>query len=321
MVGTGVGAKNGILIKGGEPLETARRITKIVFDKTGTLTQGSMSVYATEVFPGSPLSKTALMSMVGLIESNSEHPIGKSIVEVAPPPYLDEISECTSVPGSGMRASVIQRISGKILKFTIGNLKFMQEHDCMARNVDIEALEKDHESQGRTVIFVAVDSVIVSIIALADTIKPEAPAVVRALQRMGIQVAMVTGDQELTARTIADICGIQEVHAGVSPSGKQAIVSEMQLNDVVAFVGDGVNDSASLAQSDMGIAVYGGTDVAVAAASVVLMRPDLRDVITAIDLSKTIFRRIWLNFVFASVYNVLMIPLAMGFGAPWGIFF
>jgi Cu+-exporting ATPase len=195
----------------------------------------------------------------------------------------------------------------------------MKDNNCSC-SLD-PALQNHHEVQGRTVIFVAIENEIVSLIALADTIKAEAPAVVQGLKRMGIKVAMVTGDQELTAKTIAEMCFIDEVHAGVSPSGKQQIISTMQINDVVAMVGDGVNDSASLAQADMGIAVYGGTDVAVAAASVVLMRPDLRDVITAIDLSRTIFKRIWLNFLFASVYNVSMIPLAMGIGAPWGTFF
>ena len=129
---------------------------------------------------------------------------------------------------------------------------------------------------------------------------------------------MITGDQLLTAQAIGQSLGIREIHAGISPAGKQQLIKEMQLTDVVAMVGDGVNDSASLAQSDMGIAVYGGTDVALAAASVVLMRPDLRDVVTAIDLSRTIMRRIWINFAFATTYNVLMVPLAMGIGAPWG---
>jgi Cu+-exporting ATPase len=179
-------------------------------------------------------------------------------------------------------------------------------------------MERSHAIQGRTVIFIAVDGSVAALISLSDTIKPEANAVVKCLKKMGIKVAMITGDQELTAGTIAHACGITEVHAGVSPAGKQELVAAMQLTDCVAMIGDGVNDSASLAQSDMGIAVYGGTDVALAAASVVLMRPDLKDVVTAIDLSKTIMNRIWMNFFFATAYNITMVPLAMGFGAPWG---
>lgn len=317
MVGTGVGAKMGILIKGGEPLETAHRITKVVFDKTGTLTVGSMSVYTFDILAACTISRPELLKAVGLIESNSEHPIGKSMVEYAPPPYTAEIERVESIPGSGMRAVLINKSTGEKNQYTIGNLKFIQQYKCTSL-IHLDAVEKEHQSYGRTVIFVAMDGVIVALAALADTIKPEAPLVVKSLQKMGIKVAMVTGDQELTAMAIARSCHITEVHAGVSPSGKQKIVSDMQMHDVVAMVGDGVNDSASLAQADMGIAVFGGTDVAIAAASVVLMRPDLSDVITAIDLSRTIFKRIWLNFMWASVYNLLMIPLAMGFGSPWG---
>lgn len=320
MVGTGVGAKLGILIKGGEPLEMAHKITRIVFDKTGTLTVGAMSVYSFDVLEACGVPRIELLGMVGLVESNSEHPIGKSIMSYCPdPPFKDEIVSCVSVPGSGMLAAVFHKKSGKKLKFVIGNLLFMKENSCLDLSDGLLEIENSHASQGRTIIFVGVDSTIVAVISLADTIKPEAPAVVKCLKKMGIKVAMITGDQLLTAQTIAQLCGIDEVHAGVSPAGKQELIVAMQKSDCVAMVGDGVNDSASLAQADIGIAVFGGTDVAIAAASVVLMRPDLRDVVTAIDLSRTIMRRIWINFLFASCYNILMVPLAMGAGAPWGM--
>ncbi|KAJ3258293.1 ATPase Cu transporting protein 7B [Boothiomyces macroporosus] len=317
MVGTGVGAKLGILIKGGGPLEMAHKITKIVFDKTGTLTNGKMTVHTFDVFPTSILTKPEILEMVGLVEAESEHPIAKSIVKFCGDKVTHKIVSSESIHGAGVKASVTHGISGHTYLVSIGNLKFMESNGCTTP-LNLSSIQTHHESEGRTVVFAAINNTIAAIIALSDTIKPEAPAVVKCLQNMGISVAMITGDQLLTAQMIAQQCNITEVHAGVSPSGKQSLISSMQLSDVVAMVGDGVNDSASLAQSDMGIAVYGGTDVAIAAASIVLMRPDLQDVISAIDLSRTIMRRIWLNFFFASIYNLVMVPLAMGVGAPWG---
>ena len=321
MVGTGVGAQLGILIKGGEPLETAQKITKVVFDKTGTLTIGQMSVISFDIFPGSGMkvSKSELIDLVGMVEANSEHPIGKSIYAYCRPSNKQKILECESIAGSGIFATIIDSRQIK-RELAIGNLVFLKERNCEAfsSSINLESFQKHHASQGRTVIFIGIDSIITACVSLADSIKPEAPGVIKCLEKMGIQVAMITGDQLLTAQAIGQSLGIREIHAGISPAGKQQLIKEMQLTDVVAMVGDGVNDSASLAQSDMGIAVYGGTDVALAAASVVLMRPDLRDVVTAIDLSRTIMRRIWINFAFATTYNVLMVPLAMGIGAPWG---
>ena len=325
MTGTGVGAKNGILIKGGGPLEAAHKVTKVVFDKTGTLTCGEMSVVSFELFKESAkvgLDKSQIAELVGAVESNSEHPIGKSIVLYCGPvsPFIRVVS-CESVPGSGIKSVLSNSKSSSSdakIQVLIGNLDYLAAEGCYIHNQAKER-EKQHSSKGRTVVFVSINRVLCTIIALSDTIKPEAPAVVKCLKKMGIKVAMITGDQLLTAQAIGNIVGVDEIYAGVSPAGKQQIVSEMQLLDVVCMVGDGVNDSASLAQADMGIAVYGGTDVALAAASVVLMRPDLRDVVTAIDLSRTIMRRIWINFAFATCYNILMIPLAMGVGTPWHI--
>ncbi|KAJ3275396.1 ATPase Cu transporting protein 7B [Terramyces sp. JEL0728] len=318
MVGTGVGAKLGILIKSGGPLEMAHKITKIVFDKTGTLTNGKMTVHTFDIFPAGILAKPDIFELVSLVEADSEHPIAKSIVKYCGSNTTHKIIHSESVHGSGVKASITHGVTGTNYLVSIGNLKFMERNGC-STPLNLSMIQKHHESEGRTVVYAAVNNSIAAIIALSDTIKPEAPAVVKCLQNMGIKVAMITGDQLLTAQMIAQQCNITEVHAGVSPSGKQSLISSMQLSDVVAMVGDGVNDSASLAQSDMGIAVYGGTDVAIAAASIVLMRPDLQDVISAIDLSRTIMRRIWLNFFFASIYNVVMVPLAMGIGAPWGI--
>ncbi|KAI8917401.1 hypothetical protein BC831DRAFT_485164 [Entophlyctis helioformis] len=328
MVGTGVGAKLGILIKGGGPLETAHRVSKVVFDKTGTLTMGRMSLVAFRTFdvasaPG--LSDADLLSMVGAVESNSEHPLGKSIVEHARSQlgvsaFREQVVDFEAIPGSGISCHVIRADGSQMHAMHIGSVKYLQDTAGVSLTDASMATKAQYESRGCTVVLVALDGALAALVALADTLKPEATSVVRALRRMRIQVAMVTGDQELTARVIAKQCGITEVHAGTSPAGKKSIVERMQAEGhVVAFVGDGINDSASLAQSDMGIAAYGGTDVAIEAANVVLMRPDLTDVVAAIDLSRTIFQRIWINFAWASVYNVLMIPLAMGVGAPWGI--
>ena len=315
MVGTGVGAKMGILIKGGEPLEAAYSITKVVFDKTGTLTIGTMTVHTFEVIGETSLNRSKIIQIIGAVESNSEHPIGKSICEFARTSSEYQVESTQSVPGSGMFALV----SGPTGKHScvVGNIDFVKDNGCTS-NIDLRSVERHHQSQGRTVVFMGLDSKVVALVALADQIKSDAPIVVRALKKMGIKVAMITGDQQVTANVIAEMCGISEVHAGITPEGKLRLIKDMQLTDSVAMVGDGVNDSASLAQADMGIAAFGGTDVAVSAASVVLMRPDLRDVVVAIDLSRTIFKRIWINFAFASGYNLAMVPLAMGVGAPWG---
>ncbi|KAH6562764.1 hypothetical protein BASA62_008958 [Batrachochytrium salamandrivorans] len=332
MVGTGIGAKLGILIKGGGPLEMAHRVSKIIFDKTGTLTMGKMSLVAMTTDPvagARHITEKVLLSMVGAAESNSEHPLGKSIVRYARQrlnlganrAFPEQILDFHAVPGSGLSCCVIlSDASHTTHQLHLGSSKFLAQ-ECRVVISDTHlAVKQQHEAQGRTVIFVAIDGHFAGLFAFEDTIKPESLSVVRALKRMGIQVAMVTGDQELTACAIAKQCGITEIHSGTSPQGKKRIVEEMQADGhVVAMIGDGINDSASIAQADMGIAVFGGTDVAMEAANVVLMRPDLTDVVTAIDLSRTIFRRIWINFMWASVYNLFMIPLAMGVGAPWGL--
>ncbi|KAJ8329251.1 Cu(2+)-transporting P-type ATPase [Batrachochytrium dendrobatidis] len=333
MVGTGVGAKLGILIKGGGPLEMAHKISKIVFDKTGTLTKGKMSLVEMCVYPIPDIPKLTekmLLGMVGAAENNSEHPLGKSIAIHARQrlmlpqhaAFSETISDFHAVPGSGISCHVSNTAFSKTESYVlqIGSHQYLsKQHHIQFTDVHM-ATKVKHEKQGRTVIFAAVNGHLAGLFALADILKSESLLVVRALQRMKVQVAMVTGDQEYTAHAIAKQCGITEVHFGTSPQGKKRLIEAMQNEGhIVAMVGDGINDSASLAQSDMGIAVYGGTDVAVEAASVVLMRPDLTDVVTAMDLSRTIFRRIWINFIWASVYNMCMIPLAMGIGTPWGI--
>ncbi|KAI8812063.1 E1-E2 ATPase-domain-containing protein [Cladochytrium replicatum] len=483
MVGTGVGAKLGILIKGGGPLEVGARVTKVVFDKTGTLTFGKLTVtsytmvvgenssgssttprtvtvdntHGTESertihydFDNKPIPSTLLAqqtrfwSLVGAAESLSEHPVAKSMSTYArevlflPPnqTFPDPVTNFVATAGLGISCVVGSTA------VVIGNELWLAQHG-VGLDLTWTSRALQHESTGRTAVHVATDGRLAGIIALTDVVKPEAAIAVRALKDMGIQVCMVTGDQEATARVIARQCGIEEVHAGISPAGKKAIVERLQKeavveggsdeeeeeeyavqedeeaiamegrrsssvgrrsvaiegqkrgwvrmipvvgsalhraqrsvrslfrvvsrrieersysfvgkNDpdvvggasspaprgrvypptkpkrqnqrpslsrttqIVAMVGDGVNDSAAMAQADLGIAVYGGTDVAIEAANVVLMKPKLTDVVVALSLSRTIFSRIRANFAWATGYNLLMIPLAMGFGVPWGV--
>ncbi|KAK9695200.1 Cu(2+)-transporting P-type ATPase [Basidiobolus ranarum] len=290
MVGTGVGAQNGILIKGGEPLETAHKIKKLVFDKPA--------------------------------ESNSEHPLGRAIVVHAQQQMNLTTSDVVienfeATPGLGISCRAALAHSTNVV--IIGNEKWLSQNRCDIPEHHSEAI-KSFRRNGSVVILVSFDSEFVGFICLSDVIRPEARRAIKALKRMGIECAMVTGDQELTAQAVATECGITEIHAGVSPAGKTHIIQSMQLTgEVVAMVGDGINDSPALAASDVGIAVCSGTDIAMEAASIVLMRADLCDVVAAIDLSRVIFQRIRMNFVWASGYNLVAIPIAMGILLPWGI--
>ncbi|KAH6578002.1 hypothetical protein BASA62_000526 [Batrachochytrium salamandrivorans] len=255
MVGTGIGAKLGILIKGGGPLEMAHRVSKIIFDKTGTLTMGKMSLVAMTTDPvagARHITEKVLLSMVGAAESNSEHPLGKSIVRYARQrlnlganrAFPEQILDFHAVPGSGLSCCVIlSDASHTTHQLHLGSSKFLAQ-ECRVVISDTHlAVKQQHEAQGRTVIFVAIDGHFAGLFAFEDTIKPESLSVVRALKRMGIQVAMVTGDQELTACAIAKQCGITEIHSGTSPQGKRRIVEEMQADGhVVAMIGDGIND-------------------------------------------------------------------------------
>ncbi|KAJ3195461.1 hypothetical protein HK101_012028 [Irineochytrium annulatum] len=311
MVGTGVGAQNGILIKGGGPLSVASRLTKIVFDKTGTLTEGKMSVTAhtfTKAENGASVEERQFLQIVSCVESGSEHPIGKALSAYAHAAAnefpasgsgLPSMVKFEALPGLGVRCVVA--VSSKSEAVLIGNAKLLRDSGVDIPEPSMKFC-KLHESEGRTCVLAAIGRNFAGSFALSDSMKPGSAATVQALRRMGLEVCIITGDQELTARVIARSCGITEVHAGVSPSGKKSLVERMQKEGhVVAMVGDGVNDSASIAQSDLGISVYGGTDVAIEAASVVLMRDDLTEIVTAIDLCRTIFRRILLNFVWATL--------------------
>ncbi|KAI8824471.1 uncharacterized protein EV422DRAFT_493185 [Fimicolochytrium jonesii] len=326
MVGTGVGAQLGILIKGGVPLETAHRVTKFVFDKTGTLTIGKLSVVKA-LLHQTEYNEMQFFGIVGAAEANSEHPLGKAVVKHAKmmlgiTSFPHKVTEFDAVAGSGLKCEVIPPNAKKPVQVLIGNARFLKSQKCPPLPAAFVSAQTHHESSGHTVIFVAFNNAPVGLVALADTMKPSAVPTIRALHRMGIQVAMVTGDQLPTALAIAKQCGIPKshVHAGITPAGKKSLVEKFQnAGHVMAMVGDGINDSASIAQADIGIAVFGGTDVAVEAASIVLMRDELSDVVTAIHLSRVIFRRIRMNFVWATGYNLVMVPMAMGLLSPWGI--
>ncbi|KAF9133113.1 hypothetical protein BGW39_010547 [Mortierella sp. 14UC] len=352
MVGTGVGAQHGILIKSGTALEEAQKITKVLFDKTGTLTVGKLTVASwslnlpttvtvvstTDSPSGSSSTNAAaaslesltdkdLFTVVGAAESSSEHPLGRAVALYAKQQLNTSkcdaaVSEFSAATGQGIECTVTLPSSPNTsYRVIIGNKSWLTDRQVLLP----ATLKHDQESQerlGRTTILVALNSLFIGFISLSDTIKPESARTVARLQQMGIQVAMVTGDQPLVAQVIASECGIspQNVHAGISPAGKTALVQRLQDEDgyVVAMVGDGINDSPALAQSDLGIALVSGTDIAMEAADMVLMRSDLTDVVTAIDLCRTIYRRIRYNFAWASIYNILGVPLAMGVLLPWG---
>ncbi|CAG8503696.1 18858_t:CDS:2 [Gigaspora rosea] len=343
MVGTGIGAQNGILIKGGNSLEAGHKVNQVIFDKTGTLTKGQLDVAHFELLTDNlEITKETFFAIVGAAESYSEHPYGKAIVAhgkqlLEIDNYDAEITDFEAISGQGIKCNVILNTSysevppitintstvGKSFKVLVGNSKLISDKHQISIPHSAINIGEDHECRGQTVVFVAINDEFTGLICLSDIIKPEAKTAVAALRKMGIDVTMVTGDRLLTAQTIANQCGITNIRAGVSPKGKTRIVKSLQQEgsgNVVAMVGDGINDSPALAAADVGIALCSGTDIAMEAADMVLMRSDLLDVVAAIDLSRTIFRRIRMNFVWASLYNVLGIPIAMGIFVPWGLY-
>lgn len=331
MVATGIGANNGILIKGGDALERAYRIQCVVFDKTGTLTKGKPSVthQTVKIFNGTPLAE--FLTVVASAEAGSEHPLAKALVDhahnhlVFTEPltprsaemprtrdlsWMREASGFENIPGEGVRCKV------GALSVLVGNRKLMHSSKISISD-EVENYLQQTEDLAGTGILVAFNGAIAGVVGISDPLKREAPFVVEGLQRMGIRCIMVTGDNWGTARSVAHKVGIDEVFAEVLPGGKADIIKELQADgSVVAMVGDGVNDSPALAASDVGIAIGAGTDIAIEAADYVLMRNSLEDVITAIDLSRKTFARIKMNYVFAMGYNVLAIPVAAGVFFP-----
>ena len=341
MVGTGVGAEQGILVKGGAALETATKVTHIVFDKTGTLTMGRMSVSEVKIertWEANEWRRKLWWSLVALAEMGSEHPVGKAIVESAKSELgigsegmvAGTSGDFEATVGKGVCANVEPASSAgpRRYKVHVGNAAYLKAQGIMlpARMEDepivatpTSALKSPKiANEGTTEIYTAVDGAYAGVLSLSDTVKPSAAATIIALNRMNITSSLVTGDQYSSAVAVATQVGIPRtnVYAGVSPDRKQKIVKDIQeTGTVVAMVGDGINDSPALATANIGIALSSGTDVAMEASDIVLMRPeDMLSVPASLSLSRTIFNRIKLNLMWACLYNLIGLPFAMGFG-------
>ena len=299
MVGTGKGAEYGVLIKGGEALETTHKLSKLIFDKTGTITEGKPKV--TDIVTTN-LSEEQLLIYAASAEKGSEHPLGEAIDRGY---QLCELESFNAIPGHGIEVS----IQGK--QMLLGNKKLMIE-----KTIDVSSLSETSDQlayDGKTPMYMAIDGQLAGIIAVADTVKESSKKAIETLHQMGIKVAMITGDNQKTADAIARQVGIDLVLAEVLPADKANEVKKLQETGVkVGMVGDGINDAPALAQADIGIAIGSGTDVAIESADIVLMKSDLMDVSTAIKLSKATIRNIKENLFWAFAYNVLGIPVAMG---------
>ena len=308
MVGTGRGAKQGILIKSATALETAHKVDTVILDKTGTVTAGKPVV--TDVLPVSA-GKDELLATAAALESLSEHPLGQAIIAAAASAKLElsTASAYTNLPGRGLTAS----IGG--VPYAAGNLQLMAD-----KNVDTEAVARQHQqlaAQGKTPLYFARESTLLGVIAVADTVKPTSAAAVAQLKEMGLRVIMLTGDNQTTAEAIRRQVGLDEAIAQVLPQDKERIARELQeAGHTVAMVGDGINDAPALARADVGIAIGAGTDVAIEAADMVLIKSDLLDVARAIKLSRSVMKNIKENLFWAFIYNTIGIPLAAGLFYP-----
>jgi len=309
MVGTGKGAKNGILIKGGEALETAHKLKHIVFDKTGTITKGTPEV--TDIVTLNSASEAQILKIAASVEKPSEHPLAEAIVKKAKAGKiaLGKVTAFKAIPGYGIKA----KLGGK--QYFFGNAKHMKENKIDAKKVGDKV--RLLEEQGKTVMMLAENKKLIGIVAVADTIKQSSKEAVQRLEEMGVTVYMITGDNARTAQAIAKQAGIAHVFSEVLPDQKAGYVKTLQKKGKVAMVGDGINDAPALAQADIGIAMGSGTDVAMETGNIVLMRNDLLDVPKAIRLSKVTMSKIKQNMFWALFYNVLGIPIAAGVLYPF----
>jgi P-type Cu+ transporter len=318
MMGAGKGAENGILFKGGENLEIASKVNVIVFDKTGTLTKGKPAI--TDIVDLSGMSENEFVRIVGIAESGSEHPLGQAIVTEAKARgiLVSNPESFEAVSGHGLRARYGDHV------ILIGNRKLMNDNSISVTKT-VDANLNRLEIQGKTAILAAIDNKIAGVISLADTIKENANAAISSLKNMGIEVIMLTGDNERTAKSVASKLGIDRVVAQVLPQEKEQVISRLKdkENKIVAMVGDGINDAPALARADLGIAIGSGTDVAKETGGIILIKDDIRDVVTAVDLGKKTVSKIKQNLFWAFAYNTGLIPIAGGILVPFlgvGIF-
>ncbi|MGN8890992.1 heavy metal translocating P-type ATPase [Dysosmobacter sp. HCP28S3_G4] len=311
MVGSGMGAKNGILFKTAASLEAAGKTEIVALDKTGTITSGEPK--ATDILPADGVSQEELLRLAYALERRSEHPLARAILQAAEERRLapEEVSDFQALPGNGLTA----RREGAVLSG--GNLSFISARAEVPETVRAQA--ESLAEQGKTPLFFSQDRKLLGVIAVADVIKPDSPRAVAELRNMGIRVVMLTGDNERTARAIGAQAGVDEVIAGVLPDGKERVIRELKRRGRVAMVGDGINDAPALTRADMGIAIGAGTDVAIDAADVVLMKSRLSDVPAAIRLSRATLRNIHQNLFWAFFYNTIGIPLAAGVFIPLGL--
>ena len=309
MVGNGVGAKNGIMFKTAVSLEEAGKMQIVALDKTGTITNGEPKV--TDIIPKG-VTEEALLTIAYILEHKSEHPLAKAIIEYVDKEFeiqqTEEVSEFTALPGNGLIAIWNgRRLMG-------GNYKFISSKAVITEDMKMQSERLSEE--GKTPLFFAVDGTFIGMIAVADVIKEESREAVEQLKNMGIHVVMLTGDNERTANAIGKQAGVDEVIAGVLPEGKESVIRTLKEKGKVAMVGDGINDAPALTRADIGIAIGAGTDIAIDAADVVLMKSKLSDVPAAIRLSRAALKNIHENLFWAFIYNVIGIPLAAGVWIP-----
>ncbi len=306
MVGNGVGAKNGILFKTAVSLEETGKIKIAALDKTGTITKGEPEV--TDIIPAEKFTEDELIDCAYSLEAKSEHPLAKAIVKFAKDKnfMLHDVKDFKALPGNGLKAM----LSDDEIELTGGSVKFISEKFSVNEKIINDA--ENLASNGKTPLLFVEGKKVLGIIAVADVIKDESSRAIKELQEMGIKVVMLTGDNERTAKSIGNLAGVDEVIAGVLPDGKENVIRELQTEGKVAMVGDGINDAPALTRADIGIAIGAGTDIAIDAADVVLMKSDLTDVPTAVRLSRATLKNIHQNLFWAFIYNVIGIPLAAG---------
>ena len=311
MVGSGMGAKNGILFKTAASLEAAGRTEIVSLDKTGTITQGEPKV--TDILPVQGLTETELLRLARALEQKSEHPLAKAVLQRAEEEQIpaEEVTDFQALPGNGLTA----RLNGAALSG--GNLSFISTQAAVPQ--DLQAKAEALAGQGKTLLFFSQNGALLGVIAVADVIKEDSPQAVRELQNMGIRVVMLTGDNPRTAQAIGKQAGVDEVIAGVLPDGKESVIRRLKEQGRVAMVGDGINDAPALTRADTGVAIGAGADVAIDAADVVLMKSRLLDVPAAIRLSRATLRNIHENLFWAFFYNTIGIPLAAGLFIPFGL--